>query len=278
MRVLIIDDNPLDIELVSRMLQKRLGATVESVHTAEEGLRRLQVEEFDAVLLDYCLPGQNGLDFLREIQFHQIRTPVLLVTARGDNKIQEVARQSGASDYISKDEALTPALYRAVEAAAERGRAARALRERDRADELRHDAERIISAMEQRIEHLETSFGSVSPLARKPLHDALSTNDRDQKFPQLSIRYGDILRLWSGTQSEGVKAREAVGLLIAELFRLGFSGEQLVSLHTAALHTLREQKWEPAHPNNGCSPRMLLLETSLALLDAYRRAAISPSK
>jgi CheY-like chemotaxis protein len=277
MRVLIIDDNPLDIELVSRMLGKRLGATVESAHTGEEGLRRLKVEMFDVVLLDYSLPGQNGLDFLRDLQDLQISTPVLLVTARGDTRIQEEALQAGAVDYISKDESLTPALYRAVEAAAERGRAARAFKERDRAEELRHNAEMVISALEHRIENLESSIGSTPRPAHAPKMETLSAEDKEAVITQLTQTYGQILKLWTGNQADAQKAREALSPLIAELFRLGFNAEQLVSLHTASCHYLRDQKWE-GHSQSGCSPRMLLIEAALALLDAYRRAAFAPAR
>lgn len=271
MRVLIIDDNPLDIELVSRMLHKRLGAVVESVHTAEEGLRRLQVEFFDVVLLDYCLPGRNGLDFLREFQGRDISVPVLLVTARGDDNIQEIARQAGAVDYISKDEYLTPALHRAVIAAAEHGRAARANRERDRAEELRRNAEKIIAALEQRIEHLESAVGSRDGTLHQQTLGGLSDDKRKAVLDSLSIRYRDILKAWVGSPSESQRAREMLSELVADLFNLRFSAEQLVSLHTDTCHLLREEQWE-GHPGRGCSPRMLLIEASLSLLDAYRRA------
>lgn len=269
MRVLVIDDNPLDIELISRMLQRRLEATVESVHTAEEGLRRLQVEEFDAVLLDYCLPGQNGIEFLREVQELNLLTPVLVVTSRGDARIMEGAMEAGAVDYISKDESLTPALPRAVEAAVARGRAHRASLERARAEELWHNAEKRISELETRVTRIQTGPRELgSELQRLP------TDSRRTAVKHLVERYIQILQLWVGTTQEAQRAREILGDLVMELRGLGFSAEQLVSLHTDSLHRLRELKAE-LMPQNGCTPRMLLLEASLALLDAYRRGALT---
>lgn len=269
MRVLVIDDNPLDIELISRMLHKRLEASVESVHTGEEGLRRLQVEEFDVVLLDYCLPGQNGLEFLKEIQGLNIITPVLLITARGDENIMEVAIQAGAVDYISKDEAMTPALPRAVEAAAERGRASRASRERERAEEMWHTAEQRIYELESQMVQIQTAQKGVGTAMQKLGEDA-----RSKVLRLTADRYEKILRYWVGTQQEAEVARKSLGELVVEMLRLGFSAEQLVSLHTDSLLRLRKQSIE-LHPQNGCTPRMLLLEASLSLLDAYRRSALA---
>lgn len=269
MRILVIDDNPLDIELVSRMLHRRLEAAVESVHTAEEGLRRLAVEEFDVVLVDYCLPGQNGLEFLQALQAERISTPVLLVTARGDEKIQEVARRAGAIDYISKDESLTPALPRAVEAAAEKGRAFKASRDRARAEELWHTAEKRIEELQLRVESLQTSHkvsGSVL--------NGFSAEHRSAVMKALTGRYGELLLGWMGSEAEATRARTQLQALVHELAQLGFGAEQVVSLHTDAVHRLKSQH-DVLSSQNGCTPRMLLLELSLSLLDVYRQRATS---
>lgn len=269
MRILVIDDNPLDIELVSRMLHRRLDAAVESVHTAEEGLRRLAVEEFDVVLVDYCLPGQNGLEFLHALQAERISTPVLLVTARGDDRIQEVARRAGAIDYISKDESLTPALPRAVEAAAEKGRAFKASRERARAEELWHSAEKRIEELELRVETLQTSqktsggfFQSLNPTVRLEVMKALTS------------RYDELLRGWMGNEAEATRARTQLQGLVHELARLGLGAEQVVSLHTDAVHRLKREQ-DVLSSQTGCPPRMLLLEVSLSLLDVYRLRGVN---
>jgi len=242
------------------------------VHTAEEGLRRLQVEEFDAVLLDYCLPGQNGLEFLKEVQELNLLTPVLVVTSRGDARIMEGAMQAGAVDYISKDESLTPALPRAVEAAVARGRANRASLERARAEELWHNAEKRISELENRVTRFQSGPRELgASLQHMPQEGRRST------LRGLVDRYIEILRLWVGTPLEAQRARESLGDLVMDLLRLGFSAEQLVSLHTDSLHRIRELKAELL-PQGGCTPRMLLLEASLALLDAYRRSSGTTSQ
>ncbi len=273
MRVLIIDDNPLDIELVSRMLRRRLGATVESVHTAEEGQRRLQVEEFDVVLLDYFLPGKNGLDFLKTIARHDVHVPIILVSALGDERIEQSALEAGAVDYLSKEESLSPALIRAVVAASERGRAERAERDRDRAEDLRRKAERIIAALEHRVEQLESSIGTAVGGEQAPAClDLVASERRREIEADLLARYEEIARKWVGPPAEGQMAREMLGSLVADLFRYRCGADQLISLHAAACQSLREEGGKSK--KKGCRPRMLLVEAALALLEAYRRAVI----
>ncbi len=277
MRILIIDDNPLDIELVSRLLKRRLGAEVESVHTAEEGRRRLLVEEFDVVLLDYFLPGRNGIDFLKTIAKDDICVPIILVSAVGDERVEQSALEAGAVDYLSKEESLSPALVRAIVAASERGRADRAIRDRDRAERLRRKAELIIGALERRVEQLEASIGAGGTAVDHPALDEMDESTRRKIEADLIDRYRKIVRKWIGTPAEGREARQMLGSLIADLFRYRFGAEQLVGLHWAACQDLRDERLSrrEKHGKKGARPRMLLIETALALLDAYRRAALS---
>ncbi len=280
MRILIIDDNPLDIELVSRMLKRRLGAEVESVHTAEEGRRRLLVEEFDVVLLDYFLPGRNGIDFLKTIAKDDIHVPIIVVSAVGDERVEHSALEAGAVDYLSKEESLSPALIRAIVAASERGRADRAVRERDRAERLRRKAELIIGALERRVNQLEASIGAGGAGCVHTAFDELDERKRLEVEAELIDRYRAIVRKWIGTPAEGREAREMLGSLVADMFRYGFGAEQLVGLHWAACQDLRDERLSRSnkhgkHGKKGARPRMLLVEAALALLDAYRRAALS---
>ena len=277
MRILIIDDNPLDIELVSRMLRRRLGATVESVHTAEEGRRRLLVEEFDVVLLDYFLPGRNGIDFLKTIAKDDICVPIILVSAVGDERVEQSAMDAGAVDYLSKEESLSPALVRAIVAASERGRADRAIRDRDRAEHLRRKAELLIGALERRVDQLEASIGAGGTTIARPAFDELDVETKHKVEAELVDRYREIVQKWIGTPAEGREARQLLGSLVADLFRYRFGAEQLVGLHWAACQDLRDERRarQDKHGKKGARPRMLLVEAALALLDAYRRAALS---
>jgi DNA-binding response OmpR family regulator len=99
-RVLIVDDD----HRLFVLLRDYLGAHgVLAVH-ASDGLRAigmLEVEDFDAVLLDVMMPGIDGLETLRRIR-KTSRIPVIMLTARGDETDRVVGLELGADDYLPK--------------------------------------------------------------------------------------------------------------------------------------------------------------------------------
>jgi DNA-binding response OmpR family regulator len=99
-RVLLVDD---DRELC-QMLSEYLDAEhfdVKSVHDGGEALAELQAGEFEIVILDVMLPSVGGLDVLRKLGA-SYPTPVLMLTARGDDVDRIVGLELGADDYLSK--------------------------------------------------------------------------------------------------------------------------------------------------------------------------------
>src|ERR1700730_5459984 len=99
-RVLLVDD---DRELC-QMLSEYLAAEhfdVKSVHDGGEALSELQQHRFEIVILDVMLPSVGGFDVLRKLgAAHE--TPVLMLTARGDDIDRIVGLELGADDYLSK--------------------------------------------------------------------------------------------------------------------------------------------------------------------------------
>jgi DNA-binding response OmpR family regulator len=99
-RVLIVDDdNRLFV-----LLRDYLGAHGVAVTHAPDGptaLSLLEVEDFDAVLLDVMMPGIDGLETLRRIR-KTSRIPVIMLTARGDETDRVVGLELGADDYLPK--------------------------------------------------------------------------------------------------------------------------------------------------------------------------------
>ena len=99
-RVLLVDD---DRELC-QMLSEYLAAErfdVKSVHDGGEALAELQSGEFEIVILDVMLPSVGGLDVLRKLGA-TYPTPILMLTARGDDVDRIVGLELGADDYLSK--------------------------------------------------------------------------------------------------------------------------------------------------------------------------------
>ncbi len=99
-RVLLVDD---DRELC-QMLSEYLDAEhfeVKSVHDGAEALAELHAREFEIVILDVMLPSVGGLDVMRKLGA-SYSTPILMLTARGDDVDRIVGLELGADDYLSK--------------------------------------------------------------------------------------------------------------------------------------------------------------------------------
>ncbi len=99
-RVLLVDD---DRELC-QMLGEYLSAEhfeVQSVHDGSDALAELAASDFDILILDVMLPSVSGFDVLRKLgATHD--TPILMLTARGDDVDRIVGLELGADDYLSK--------------------------------------------------------------------------------------------------------------------------------------------------------------------------------
>ncbi len=101
-RVLIVEDERA-IRLALSGLLNREGYTVEQADTGEAALARVAEESFDLVLTDLALGrGCSGMDVLRETKARQPETPVVMITAHGNEKIAVEAMKLGADDYVPK--------------------------------------------------------------------------------------------------------------------------------------------------------------------------------
>jgi DNA-binding response OmpR family regulator len=99
-RILVVDDDVELCSLVSEFLRPE-GFHVECVHDGKTGLTRGLSGDHLLVVLDVMLPGLNGFDVLRKIR-DSSRTPVLLLTARGEDVDRIVGLEIGADDYLPK--------------------------------------------------------------------------------------------------------------------------------------------------------------------------------
>jgi Flp pilus assembly CpaE family ATPase len=116
-RVLLIEDNPGDAELVKETLAEA-GDAVFQVHCAGtllHGLDRLAAGNIDLVLLDLSLPDSSGLDGLTAIRTHAPNLPVVLLTGLDNQSVALRAMQSGAQEYVVKGTLLGPALVRTLQ-------------------------------------------------------------------------------------------------------------------------------------------------------------------
>ncbi|MGB0716436.1 MAG: response regulator transcription factor [Phycisphaerae bacterium] len=98
--ILLIDDDHELYELLSEYL-KQHGFTVEAAHDGETGLRLAQEGQFKLIVLDVMLPGMDGFDVLRALRT-SVLTPVMMLTARGEDVDRIIGLEMGADDYLAK--------------------------------------------------------------------------------------------------------------------------------------------------------------------------------
>lgn len=117
--ILIIDDNPDDRDYYIRSL-KKVPNTVYRCFEVAEGAKGLEIADthsFDCVLLDYSLPGMNGLDILRNLRVHHLYLPVVFLTGQGNEALAVEAIKEGAHDYLSKSTVNSERLHHTICAA-----------------------------------------------------------------------------------------------------------------------------------------------------------------
>lgn len=100
-RVLVVDDEPSICWGFKRLLMDE-GCDVLTAASAEEGLRLAREHKLDLVLLDVCLPGENGLSALPSFRSATNQAPVVIMTAFGDLDTAVSAVRKGATDYVTK--------------------------------------------------------------------------------------------------------------------------------------------------------------------------------
>jgi DNA-binding response OmpR family regulator len=88
------------------------GYAVEVAADGHEARAALRAQRFDLVVLDVMLPGPSGLELLRELRQRDTDTPVLLLTARGEEGDKVLGLELGADDYVSKPFSLRELLAR----------------------------------------------------------------------------------------------------------------------------------------------------------------------
>jgi len=101
--MLIVDDEAGILKTFKEIFELR-GWRVFTVPTGSAALAIVEKEKIDIVLLDIKLPGESGIDTLKEIKSKKSDLPVIMVTGLGyaDNLVDESMR-TGASGYVSKD-------------------------------------------------------------------------------------------------------------------------------------------------------------------------------
>lgn len=100
-KILVVDDEEALVRLISYNLNKE-GFTTIPAYDGEEALRLVREEQPDLIILDLMLPGKDGLEVCRNLRSANIKTPVIMLTARDEEVDKVVGLELGADDYVTK--------------------------------------------------------------------------------------------------------------------------------------------------------------------------------
>jgi DNA-binding response OmpR family regulator len=109
--VLVVEDEPLIAEAVARALTRE-GLAVDVVGDGDAALSATSRQRYELIVLDLMLPGRDGLEVCREIRRTDVRTPIIMLTARDALEDKVMGLDSGADDYLTKPYELEELLAR----------------------------------------------------------------------------------------------------------------------------------------------------------------------
>lgn len=104
MQIAIIDDMPLNLLLMEKLVAHEAGTITYSFSDALEGLKWCLENEPDLIIVDYMMPALDGLEFIRRVRERHPReeVPVLMVTANSERSTRYEALSRGANDFLTK--------------------------------------------------------------------------------------------------------------------------------------------------------------------------------
>jgi two-component system, OmpR family, copper resistance phosphate regulon response regulator CusR len=111
MKLLVVEDDDKTAGALESGLQAE-GFSVTLARTGEEGLSMLGAQSFDVVVLDWMLPGRDGIEVLKALRARGNKTPVLLLTARDAVADRVLGFETGADDYLMKPFAFAELIAR----------------------------------------------------------------------------------------------------------------------------------------------------------------------
>ncbi len=130
--VLLVDDDEDDYILtreIFREIPQREKYTLTWVNNYEEAINSMLKSHYDVYLVDYRMGKYTGLDLLNEAIKSNVDEPIIILTGKGDSKVDEEALEIGAADYLVKDQINPYTIERSIRYALKHKQALKALRE-----------------------------------------------------------------------------------------------------------------------------------------------------
>ena len=125
LRLLLVDDQPQDVDRWLKMLEERFASAAQTqvAHSAAQALEILAREPTDVVLTEYRLPDADGLGLVASITARYPEVATILVTSQGSETVAANALRFGARDYLVKSELDAATLHRSIMQAASKASA-----------------------------------------------------------------------------------------------------------------------------------------------------------
>ena len=100
-KILVVDDSRFIREVLTETLHSN-NFEVDTAASGAECLEKIEKEDIDLAIIDYVMPGMNGLEVLKEIANKKYPTPVIMLTGKGSEEVAVQAMKLGALDYVIK--------------------------------------------------------------------------------------------------------------------------------------------------------------------------------
>ena len=100
-KILLVEDNELNRDMLSRRLQRR-GFEIVTATDGEKGVALAASEKPDLILMDISLPGLNGWDATKQIRRNGVTTPIIGLTAHAMSGDREKTLEAGCDEYETK--------------------------------------------------------------------------------------------------------------------------------------------------------------------------------
>jgi len=131
-RILIIDDDEDDFFITSTLMKEIDGSfQVDWCYNYNEALDHICHYRYDLYFIDYYLGARTGLDLLKEALLRNCEGPLILLTGKGNHKVDMEAMLAGAADYLVKSELTAEKLERCIRYSLEKARSIKALRDNE---------------------------------------------------------------------------------------------------------------------------------------------------
>ena len=111
MRILLVEDDPKIASFIIKGL-KAEGFAVDHEDNGEDGLHMALTEPYDAAVIDIMLPKMDGLSLVENIRREKLKTPIIILSAKGEVDDRVKGLQTGADDYLTKPFAFSELLAR----------------------------------------------------------------------------------------------------------------------------------------------------------------------